>query len=127
MKRHYLIALILLGSLSVFAQTGNIRGTKDDVSVIADSGNEFLLVCGNESMLPMVHGYCYGYVFGVMDMFLSADPTYRTLICKPDEVALGQQYNIVLKFIRDHPKEAREQTAVLIPLAITEAFPCPKK
>jgi hypothetical protein len=126
MTRHYLIALILLGSLVAFAQTADIRGTKDDPSTMVDSGNEFHRICGNESITAVVHGFCLGYVYGVMHMF-ELDPAYHGLMCMSDAVNLGQQHDIVLKFIRDNPKFAHELTVKLIPLAIIDAFPCPKK
>jgi hypothetical protein len=126
MKRQYLIALILLGSLVAFAQTSDIRGTKDQLSLIPASGNEFLRVCGNESMTDIAFGYCHGYLYGVWEMF-ELNQVSKTHVCIPVGVTHGQEYSIVVKFIRDNPKLAQAATANLIPMAIMDAFPCPKK
>jgi Rap1a immunity proteins len=126
MKRYYLIALILLGSLVAFAHASDIRGTKDGASSIADSGNDFLRVCGNESITNTNYDFCLGYVYGARGMF-ELDPAYNRLMCAPVGVTLGQQHSIVVKYIRDNPKFAHEATVKLISWALIDAFPCPKK
>ena len=125
MKRHCLIALILFGSLVAFAQTASPSGLHDLSSVPA-SGNDFLRVCGGESISNGVQGFCDGYLFGSVEM-LKLDQADKHLICIPDGVTYGQEHNIVLKWIRDNPKVTHERTTVLIRWAIVDAFLCPKK
>ena len=125
MTRHYLIALILLGSLVAFAQTAS-SPQSDELSSIPKSGNGFLRECGGDAVPDAVFGFCHGYMFGVWEMF-ALNQAGKHHLCIPVGVTYGQEYNIVVKFIRDNPKFAQAATANLIPMAIMDAFPCPKK
>ena len=90
------------------------------------SGNAFLRVCGKASMTDNEFGYCHGYVYGVTEMF-AVGTLGKHVFCEPNKVTRGQEYDIVVKFIRDNPKLAHAATANLIQWAMIDAFPCPKK
>ena len=63
-------------------------------------------------------GVCYGYVFGVFD----SNP--GDLICAPNGVTGRQLVDIVRKFFKENPEIRHDEAAVLVTVALAEAFPC---
>ncbi len=58
---------------------------------------------------------------------VEAKPTaLPKLFCRPDNVENGQLASIVLKFVRENPKHANEETALLVLQALLKAYPCPR-
>ena len=49
------------------------------------------------------------------------------LFCRPENVELAQLVRIVLKYIRENPENANQETALLIMKALREAYPCSGK
>ena len=64
------------------------------------------------------NGFCYGYVLGVYD----SNP--GDLICAPNGVTGKQLLSIVRKFFRERPEILHDEAAVLVTVALAEAFPC---
>jgi hypothetical protein len=53
--------------------------------------------------------------------------TLPKLFCRPDDVENVQLVRIVLKYIRENPENANQETALLIMKALREAYPCSGK
>ena len=81
------------------------------------TGNSLANDCEkNDSMFQ--DGFCYGYVLGVYD----SNP--GDLICAPNGVTGKQLLSIVRKFFRERPEILHDEAAVLVTVALAEAFPC---
>jgi len=90
------------------------------------SGNAFLRICQpRDEKRAFTRGVCSGYVIGVADgvAMLTADSPY---FCSSANVENGQKYDVVVKYIKEHPEKAHLQTPHLIVDAMIDAFPCPK-
>ena len=95
----------------VFATSVSAKAT-----VVFDNGNELLSVCGKD------RSYCLGVTSGYSDMLQSLGET-----CADKLVTRGQAADIVVRFLRDHPKNRHLTAASLARAALTDAFPCPNK
>ena len=124
---------MLLCSVFVSAQVSELPDT---------SGNAFVRLCSSGEKEPitqteganMLMG-CIGYVAGFIDgegfgTAYAEDKTGKkvpSLLCFPDGVENGQIIRILLKYIRENPKDAHQRTAVLLVRAVRQAYPCPNK
>jgi hypothetical protein len=87
----------------------------------ATSGNDLFNYC-EEAGANWSTGFCGGYISGIAEL-----ATTIGLICPSDAVNNRQAWDIVRKYLEQHP-ETRDQLAeVLVFKALTDAFPCPKK
>jgi hypothetical protein len=125
------LAVVLCSSAFLFGETD----TPDT------SGNAFVRLCSSveRGMSTQIEvGYvmgCVGYVAGFIDGVRfgtayaedKAGKKVPSLLCFPDEVENGQITKILLKYIRENPKEAHQRTAVLLAIALQQAYPCPSK
>jgi hypothetical protein len=52
----------------------------------------------------------------------------RLLYCEPGNLALtsGQDQDILLRFVKDHPEIAEVKVGTVFLLALQATFPCPK-
>ena len=102
----------------------------------AKSGNEFLAVCDQSSGASIENFECTSYVEGVSAglelgfqlQFLKNHPAENeapSIYCFPANATTGQSVQIVVQFIKAHPKDAHRQTRLLIFEALMDAFPCP--
>jgi hypothetical protein len=73
-----------------------------------------------------VSGFLDGVSFGTAFAEDKAGRKLPSPFCFPDAIDTGQIMRIVLKYIREHPEEAHERTAVLLVRALRQAYPCPK-
>jgi Rap1a immunity proteins len=87
------------------------------------TGNDLLNQCerlGN----PLSFG-CRMYLAGVIDMHYGFSVIVsQPLYCYPAGVTYEQLERIVVKYLRDHPKDLHYQAAYLATVALTDAFPC---
>jgi hypothetical protein len=97
------------------------------VSAIAQDDHKFVKY-GNELKRTCSHvdssgretfsdGVCMGYILGV---------TAMTESCQRPTVTYGQQVDVVMKYLNEHPGELDKPSAEIICRAIIEAFPCPR-
>jgi Rap1a immunity proteins len=124
MKNTWLFALLLWMFVLPTARS------QDKTPDIGESGNTFLLECGDmmdRSASPAFEiGLCFGYLRGVKDGFRMAfrienlKPPY----CIPDEATAGQLASILIKYIKDHPEKAHFETMTLEVASLVNAFPC---
>ena len=104
------------------------------------SGNAFVRVCSaidkkaeEETHVDVEHAVaCIGYVEGVVQgiseevnyVHAKTDKEPPRPFCLPDGTENGQLIRVVLKYIGDHPEKAHYSSALLIGLALMDAFPC---
>lgn len=70
-----------------------------------------------------------GYIEGVVDTDLSLCRFLATSGCGfeiPDDVTSGQVYDVVQKYIENHPENRQQPANLLITLAIVQAWPKPQ-
>jgi Rap1a immunity proteins len=65
-------------------------------------------------------GACTGYINGV-----SAGLRAAGLVCEANTVTFGQEHDIVVKFLSDHPELQHMPAYGLTTAAMIQAFPCP--
>ena len=101
---------------------------------ISDSGNAFLAQCdtsgdaiGKEACNVWVDGFMNGLVTGMAAATpgeAEFDTEKNGIVCFTKTAMFGQVFPLILKYIRDHPAERKDPTAVLAFSALQEAFPC---
>ena len=64
-------------------------------------------------------GFCLGLVKGVW--YASAN------VCTGEGVTFSQLQRVVLKFLQDNPEKLNLADSYLVEMALSKAFPCPKK
>lgn len=104
------------------------------------SGNELLSVCEAKDDSAQL-GYCLGYVQGAIEgmkwgisvpLFASGeeadqvDKAGNAILgfCLPTDVTLGQNRDVIVKFLTDNPAERHNSARTLIQDALKQAFPC---
>jgi hypothetical protein len=117
---------------------------KPTVTQDMPTGNELLEDC--KQALRVIDGdttltdkewvdgsHCTGYILGVVDGYAETEAAEKarlhfssSLICFPKEGFLGtpQVVRLVVKYLRDNPKNLHDHAALLILLAFQEVFPC---
>lgn len=134
MKNLWLIAVALpILSYGALAQ-------KVELLPFVASGNSFLRDCSvvnKENTTPAEDTQsvaCLLYVGGVMEgaelgssvtRFEAKPMALPKLFCRPENLEMLQLVRIVLKYIRENPEKANEETGALILMALREAYRCP--
>ena len=67
------------------------------------------------------NGVCTGFIGGVDQMLQLEVP--RT-ICVPNASTVGQEVQVALKYLNDHPEKLHLLGATLIRSALFQAWPC---
>jgi len=126
MKR-ILIYLLLLG-------VSTLGMTQDTTVNLYESGNDFLRLCENPTT-SFISGACQDYVLGVVDGIqvgirvehnYVGTPKTAEPFCLDSKATLGQEVQVLIKFIKTHPEKAHFATSVLVLGAMADAFPCVK-
>jgi len=65
-------------------------------------------------------GIYEGYVFGVFDAY------NQILICSPQNVRGGQVFDIVFKYLQNHPEERNKAADFIVLKALSRVWPCGK-
>lgn len=68
--------------------------------------------------------FCLGTVYGVRSMTSALQTMARGESCIPLTASNGQVARIVVKYLRAHPSELHQDSALLVLKALNEAFPC---
>ena len=79
------------------------------------NGNDLLSRMNGDGGGPM---YAIGYIAGVSDVY------YKTLICPPEGVNLGQMKDMVRSHLVTHPETRHYSADSLIVNVLKAAFPC---
>jgi hypothetical protein len=99
--RIILAAVLLLSPTSAFSAKGFVKA------------DDLFSKCGFNSPL------CMGYLAGVSDIMSTNDD-----ICLPDNAALPQIVDIVVKYLTDHPERRHYSASSESGIALMQAFPC---
>jgi hypothetical protein len=104
------------------------------MSPISVSGNAFLAHCETEedkitreACKLWVDGFLNGLVAGMAAATpgeAEFDAQKNNVVCFTETATYGQVFPLILKYIRDHPAEREDPTAVLAFSALQDAFPC---
>jgi hypothetical protein len=102
-----------------------------DTAPLSDSGNAFLAQCdtdGDSIEKQACKIWDDGFLNGLGAGIAAASPEgvdpEKTVVCFSKTATYGHLLPLILKYIKDHPKEADQPTAVLAFAALREAFPC---
>jgi hypothetical protein len=69
-------------------------------------------------------GYCNGYVTGIADLLANTNPVNGFRACIPPTAMLGQLRDTVVTWLDRHPQHRHNPADILVPTALSEAFPC---
>jgi len=117
-----LFIVVLCGAVALFQGIGQTVSSQD--------GNDLLPRCQasvtsldtptwKDAHEAFNAGFCLGLVQGVW--YASAN------VCTPAGVTFGQLQRVVLKFLQDNPEKLNLNQNLLAEMALSKAFPCPKK
>ena len=67
------------------------------------------------------NGFYEGYVDGAFDAY------YSILICPPNNIKAGQVFDIVFKYLQEHPEIRNKPANIIILKALNKIWPCKKK
>lgn len=73
---------------------------------------------------------CLAYIEGVLDTQGATNDLHPELksfrYCIPDDVPIVQSVRIIVKFLKEHPKNLNVRASLLVLGAMVDAFPCRK-
>jgi hypothetical protein len=81
------------------------------------TGNYLAERCGGSDR------FCSGYVLGFASGLMMAN-TLRDDVCIPKGVIAGQMLDVVMAWIKSHPKERHFPAEAVVGLAFADAWPC---
>lgn len=94
-----------------------------DSRKVTPDGNGLLVACDQRDLeddaVKVIYGYCMGIVEGVSEQL-----QLQGKICLPEGVTDKQQIAIVIKFLRNNPRNLDIVPAALIETALRDTFPC---
>jgi Rap1a immunity proteins len=92
---------------------------------IMNTGNDLLESCA-EPESSEYYLSCAMFLKGVVDMHIVTTSYSRhPFYCLPHEVTHGQLIRVVMKYLKEHPKDLHSFAAWLVAAALTDAYPCP--
>ncbi|RWZ87200.1 MAG: hypothetical protein EO766_11760 [Hydrotalea sp. AMD] len=81
-------------------------------------------ISGNELTQLNINNQHY-YIVGTIDAFLIFNNVSKSpAFCIPDNATHSQSWNIVNKYLTDHPQDLHQPAAGIILMALSQAFPC---
>jgi Rap1a immunity proteins len=84
-----------------------------------NTGNDLWYNCREPSQEILCVSYIQGLIAGLT---IYGDKT--PLFCAPDQVALGQAEDIVLRYLAAHVERRQEEARWIVVWALRETFPC---
>lgn len=105
------------------------RASAEDDPQMQTSGNAFLYLCEaplDAKPLNVKSAECLLFTIGMGEgiaMFADRGGS-NVMFCSPDGVTAGQRARILVKFIKEHPQSAHEETRLLMLASLIDAFPC---
>jgi len=104
-----------------------------------EMGNDFYKQCQNfrEKSDNLFYGYCVGYIRGFLErtnldsliiatLYRKEDPNFCLQPKIPSSVTDDQAVDIVIDYLKAHAKERHIAVPIIVNVALSEAFPCPK-
>jgi hypothetical protein len=116
-----LLALVLFLPAMVAAQSSEL-----DPTLITKSGTLYLQYCEAPaggvagSMTRTCNAWLDGVVRGIVIVGYWSN---KPLIKLPDDAQEGQIKQIVVKYMRDHPRDVNDSTSLLVLKALMDAYP----
>jgi hypothetical protein len=143
--RNAVVGIALLAQVFLPMNLGSATAAqKPTVTQDMPTGNELLEDC--KQAMRVIDGdttltdkewvdgcHCTGYILGVVDGYAETEAAEKarlhfssSLICFPKEgfMPTPQVVTLVVKYLRENPKSLHDHAALLILLALQEAFPC---
>jgi hypothetical protein len=117
MRQTLLVVLLLCGCARAQENWLNFEG----------SGNAFLAACTGEGHNVHVEAMCFAYIDGVMDGLTLAKikPDGSGVdYCLPRTATRQQIFDVVVKWIKEHPEDRDILASALIKRAVIKTFPC---
>ncbi|MGU5678101.1 Rap1a/Tai family immunity protein [Aeromonas allosaccharophila] len=93
-------------------------------SAMFKDGNDIYRICTtpkDDKYFHMDASYCQGYIIGVVD---TVDGFFA---CLPEGVTVGQNVDIVTKYLATHPEIRHMEGSIIVTDALKEFFPCKKR
>ena len=100
----------------------SVPASAQNSSLSMATGNGFYSNCASEKSMFVI-GVCYGYLSASIDSAIYARGSARTF-CIPSQVENKQTFDTFMKYLNTNPDKRHFPTTVLVPLALSEAFPC---
>ena len=98
-----------------------------------DTGNGLLRACTSQDVriwavcFGFINGVEQGYEMGMIFAGLSVGPVPRAFrFCFPEEVTRQQTMDVVVTYLKAHPADRHKRAAILVGVALKEAWPCPE-
>lgn len=91
------------------------------------TGNDLLEFCTSQD--PSDLRYCLGFIYGVKITYdlhneYGNSSTMVIKSCSPSSWNAGQIKDIVVKYLRENPKDRSHHPTILVLAALTDAWPC---
>jgi hypothetical protein len=116
--------------LTLAAMVGALVSAPAFATKTYDNGNELFANCsakGDNLVSAFKTGLCDGYVIGVADALADGANINGFTACPTGSVAKKQMYDIVLRYLTQHPEMRHYGAVGLVAAAISDAFPCRDK
>ena len=94
-----------------------------------ETGAQFLASCQSEPEDPYTaigFGVCLGFIQGIAAREEILPRTLRTF-CLPGDTSWADTYDVVVAFLRAHPKNGNLPSVILTMSALRQSFPCRKE
>lgn len=97
-------------------------------------GNELLCACTElikvlDSQIELDSfkaGKCWGYISASTHIYQVMNHGPSRVVCLPEGVEVSHILNIVIEYLKEHPKELDHPAFFLISTALSQRFPCPR-
>ena len=108
---------VLAAGLALWSSTS----VADPVDALAlRTANDLLSVCDESERSDMAAGACLAYVAAAADC-------YAVTLCRvPKDTTRVRARDVVVKYLREHPKDRHDLAIRQTWLALAEAWPCKK-
>lgn len=100
--------------VAALASLGILMTTASDAQ--ASNGIEIERWCENDSAVALA------YIDGVTDAYATVGPPID--YCPPKGATYGEVRDVVCKWVKNHPEERQKAGALLVPVALSKAWPC---
>jgi hypothetical protein len=94
-----------------------------------ETGEQFLAYCegeGDDPYSAIGFGVCLGFIQGIAAREATL-PSAERQFCLPPAISWGDEYDIVVRFLRAHPDRRHLPASLLTMAALRQAFPCPSQ
>ena len=119
--------LAVVALAGMLASGGAMADTQYDGNELLRQCQQYIKLIDSEKNYNLVDaGFCGGFVQGVHGTvaFLSDDLVKEAKFCSPNGVTNNQLVRIVVKFLKDNPKQLNLNRTGLVWAAFQDAYPC---